>query len=277
MAQMVTILAQGMKRSTMEKFEISFIGAGNVAWHLAPALDNAGFKVGQVYSRDQGNAQKLIERLYEAEWQPDLDFSDSPSKLFFITVKDSAIEDIATEIVLPENAVVVHTSGSQPLSILGYLPTENIGVFYPLQTFTKTRKIHFKEIPVCIEGQNNETYTLLQSVAESISDNVYRVDSIDRKTLHLAAVFACNFTNHLYTVARQLLERKGLDFEMFLPLIHETVNKSLEIGPENSQTGPAIRKDMTVIEDHLQYLSYDEQLSRIYRNLTEHIIVTYNP
>ena len=261
----------------MEKFDISFIGAGNVAWHLAPALDNAGYKVAQVYSRDIKHARQLVERLYEAEIQENLDFSESHSRLFIIAVSDAAIEEIATEIVLPESSVVVHTSGSQPLSILGYLPTDNIGVFYPLQTFTREREISFENLPICIEGQNNETQALLHSIAESLTNKVYRVDSIDRKTLHLAAVFACNFTNHMYTIARQLLERKGLEFEMFLPLISETVNKSLTFGPEMSQTGPAVRNDLAVIEDHVQYLSYDEQLSTIYRNLSEHIIVTHTP
>ena len=261
----------------METFEISFIGAGNVAWHLAPALDNAGFKVGQVYSRKPAHAMQLTKRLYEAVVQEHLDFSNSRSRLFIIAVADTVIEEIATEIILPEDATVIHTSGSQPLSILGYLPTENIGVFYPLQTFSKSRKILFEDLPVCIEGQNQETSNMLIQLAKSIGARVSKVDSIDRKTLHLAAVFACNFTNHLYTISKGLLERKGLDFEMFIPLISETVNKSLALGPENSQTGPAIRKDITVIEDHLRALSFDEKLSAIYGNLSEHIIVTYDP
>src|SRR5688572_8693544 len=120
---------------------VSFIGAGNLAWHLAPALDNTDFAVREVFSLSKKNAIALADKLYQAEVKRSLDFSNSASRIFIIAVSDDAIEEVAQEVVLPENAILVHTSGSQPLSILGYAATSNIGVLYPLQTFSKNQKI----------------------------------------------------------------------------------------------------------------------------------------
>src|SRR5688572_24687306 len=118
----------------MKSTFVSFIGSGNLAWHLAPALDNTDFAVREVYSRNPSHAEVLVEKLYEANVKRTLDFSDSPSRIFIIATTDEAISDVAREIVLPEDAILVHTSGSQPLSVLGYAATSNLGVFYPLQT-----------------------------------------------------------------------------------------------------------------------------------------------
>ncbi|MBA4145095.1 MAG: DUF2520 domain-containing protein, partial [Cytophaga sp.] len=122
---------------------ISFIGSGNLAWHLAPALDNAGYVVKEVYSRNPKHAEALTERLYQAEVKATLDFSTSVSSVFFIATSDDAIENIAREIILPEEAYLFHVSGTQPLSELQYAATVNTGVFYPLQTFTRNKKIDF--------------------------------------------------------------------------------------------------------------------------------------
>src|SRR5688572_7979123 len=120
---------------------VTFIGSGNVAWHLAPALDNAGYSVREVYSRNHKHAEALVGRLYQGDVKANLDFSTSNSSLFIIAVSDDAIQEIVQEIILPDDAILVHTSGSQPLSVLGYAATLNTGVFYPLQTFSKAKKI----------------------------------------------------------------------------------------------------------------------------------------
>src|SRR6185369_8586241 len=140
---------------------ISFIGSGNLAWHLAPALDNAGFVVKEVYSRNSRHAAGLTERLYQAEVKATLDFSTSPSSIFIVAVNDESISDIAREIILPDEAVLAHTSGSVPLTDLQFAATPNIGVFYPLQTFTKNKKIDFKQTPIFIESVNHETEIVL--------------------------------------------------------------------------------------------------------------------
>jgi len=122
---------------------VSFVGSGNVAWHLAPALDNTDFAVKEVFSAHRKNAAALAEKLYQAEVKSSLDFSLSPSRIFIIAVNDDSIQEIAQDIVVPQDSIVVHTSGSQPMGVLGYTGTANIGVFYPLQTFTKTQKVDF--------------------------------------------------------------------------------------------------------------------------------------
>ncbi|UII27963.1 DUF2520 domain-containing protein [Fulvivirga maritima] len=254
---------------------VTFIGAGNVAWHLAPALDNAGYAVREVYSSTEKSAKALISRLYQAELKTNLDFSDSASQIFIVSVSDDAIESIAQEIILPDNAIIAHTSGAQPLSALSYSAGENIGVFYPLQTFSKDKKVDFKSTPICIEAENKFTRNTLLDIADTISKKVYKIDSADRKSLHVAAVFACNFTNHFFKIASDILRSKKLEFNLLQPLIAETINKALEIGPDKSQTGPAVRHDFETLDKHMDYLEGNEELSEMYRLISQHIIDTY--
>lgn len=254
---------------------VSFIGSGNLAWHLAPALDNAGFVVKEVYSQNPKHAAALTGRLYQAEVKATLDFSTSPSRIFFIAVSDDAIEDIVRNIILPEEACLAHTSGSQPLSILNFAATDAIGVFYPLQTFSKNKKVDFKEVPIFIEANNTGTEHQLSSLAKSISRRVARIASEERKALHVAAVFASNFTNHMLTISKNILEENSLNFDLLKPLIQETITKSLSLGPENAQTGPASRGDLEVLDRHLDFLQDSPEWAEIYKKVSQHIIDTY--
>ena len=254
---------------------VSFIGSGNLAWHLAPALDNVGYVVKEVYSRNPKHAEALTERLYQAEVKASLDFSTSSSSVFIIATSDDAIEEIAQEIILPEDAVLIHTSGSQPLSILQFAATTNLGVLYPLQTFTKKQKIDFKDIPLFIESNNEETETILTPLAKAISGKVRKIKSEERKALHVAAVFASNFSNHMITLSKQIMEDNGLSFDLLKPLISETINKSLSLGPENTQTGPAKRGDLEILDRHMEFLQEDETLSEIYKLVSQSIIDKY--
>ncbi|HZX73855.1 MAG TPA: DUF2520 domain-containing protein [Cyclobacteriaceae bacterium] len=251
---------------------ISFIGSGNLAWHLAPALDNVGFIVKEVYSRNPKHAEALTERLYQAEVKATLDFSTSSSSIFIIAVADDAIKEIAREIILPEEAILVHTSGSQPLSELQFAATTNLGVFYPLQTFTKSKKIDFKSIPVFIESNNEETSLALITLAKAVSNSVKKIGSEERKAMHVAAVFASNFTNHMLTISKDLMENNGLSFDWLKPLVLETINKGLSTNPKQAQTGPAMRGDLEVLDKHLEFLKEDEAVAEIYRLVSQHII-----
>lgn len=257
---------------------VSFIGAGNLAWHLAPALDNTDFAVREVYSPTKKHAAEIVSRLYEATVMDSLDFSESSSKIFIIAVADDAIEEVVQEIVLPENSFLVHTSGSQPLSVLEYAATENVGVFYPLQTFTKGKKMEFRETPVFIESANSETEKMLMNMAKTITKNVRKISSENRLALHVAAVFASNFVNHMLAVAQEILKDNKLDFELLKPLIAETVNKSLAIKPDKAQTGPARRGDLEILDSHTEFLEEqgDEQITEIYKLISQHIIDRYN-
>lgn len=255
---------------------MAIIGAGNLAWHLAPALDNCGYAVKEVYSRDHKKADVLVKRLYQAVPAGDLDFSDSNSRLFIVCIPDDAIEEVVKEIVLPdEHAILIHTSGSIPIQALEYAATQHVGVFYPLQTFSKSRKANFSEIPVLIEASDLSTEEILIRIAKSISKIVKRVSSTNRKAIHVAAVFACNFTNHMITLSKAILDDEGLDFDLLKPLITETINKSLQIGPGNAQTGPARREDFQTMDAHFDYLE-EPAVQEIYRIISQNILERYS-
>lgn len=253
-------------------YKIAMIGAGNVAWHLAPALEERGHLVSAVYSRRLHHAEALCERLYEAEPTDSLDFSESAADLFVLSVSDDALPDVVDRLILPEHPLtVVHTSGSRPLSVLRVLEVPH-GVFYPLQTFSKNKTLDWRHLPVCVEGNTPDTEERLLQLARSLSKRVYQISSERRRYLHVAAVFACNFTNHMLALAEDLCEQYELDFEMLHPLVGETIEKALRIGARQAQTGPAARGDVEVIEQHLQLLSQDPDKQRIYRLLSESIL-----
>lgn len=255
--------------------DVSFIGSGNIAWHLAPALDNAGYVVREVFSRNPRHAEALTGRLYQADVKASLDFSTSKSKLFIIATSDDAIQEVAMNIVLPDDATLIHCSGSQPLSILQFAAAANTGVLYPLQTFSKSKRVEFKNIPVFIESSSEESERQLMTLARAISEKTRKITSAERKALHVAAVFASNFPNHLFAIAKSILQANSLEFDLLKPLIQETVTKSLAVGPEQAQTGPAVRGDLEVLDRHMEFLSEDEKVAEIYRLLSQHIVDTY--
>jgi predicted short-subunit dehydrogenase-like oxidoreductase (DUF2520 family) len=259
--------------------KISFIGAGNVAWHLSQAFEDAGHIICEVYSRDTQKARQLVSMLYDSEIQPDLNFSESETQIIFITVSDDALKSVIERIVLPEGVIVVHTSGTRSLAELQKLleiysdvPVQT-GVFYPLQTFTKEVPIDYKHLPICVEGTSDLVETKLTSLADSISRYVRHVDSDERFILHVAAVFASNFTNHLLSVSHDLLAREQLDFGLLIPLIRTTVEKALQSeDPAKGQTGPARRGDWITTGRHLEYLQkINPEWTDIYRLMTERI------
>ncbi len=255
--------------------DVSFIGSGNLAWHLAPALDNAGFVVKEVYSPNPKHAEALTGRLYQAEVKATLDFSTSSSTLFIIAASDDAIEEIATEIILPDNACLVHTSGSQPLSLLHFSAALHLGVFYPLQTFSKAKKVDFKSIPIFIESNQADAEKILMKVAQAISNQVLKITSEERKALHVGAVFASNFTNHMLKLSKEILQKNSLNFDLLKPLVIETINKGLAIGPEHAQTGPAFRGDLEILDRHIEFLQEDERVAELYKLISQHILDTY--
>lgn len=258
--------------------KISFIGAGNVAWHLALAFDNHHHQICEVFSRDIEKARKLSFMFYNATPTNELDFSESEAEIFILSVSDDAIADVCTQIVLPENAILAHTSGSKSLEevhnlmlIHHDLPVR-CAVFYPLMTFSKNQKLDLKEVPFCIESYDEEVDEKLVSIAQELSKTVYLVSSEERKVLHVAAVFACNFTNHLLAISKEIVENETLEFDLLKPLIRETLRKALSANhPAEVQTGPAIRGDQSIINRHLDYLKDNEKLLEIYEVMTDSI------
>lgn len=264
-------------KTMAQTFSVSFIGAGNVAWHLAPALDNAGYVIKEVYSRHPSHAEALTERLYQAEVKGSLDFSTSGSKLFIIAVTDDAIESIVQEIVLPEDALLVHTSGSVPLEVLTYAAAAQNAVFYPLQTFSKSKRLNFQGIPIFIETTDDKAWETLMSLAKTLTSRIQRIASTERIALHVAAVFASNFSNHMLALSQDILKQNRLSFDLLKPLIAETIQKSLDIGPEAAQTGPARRGDLHTLDRHLAFLQGDEIRAKVYRLISQQILDKYEP
>ena len=252
---------------------ISIIGSGNVATHLAAAFKNAGHRIVQVYSRNMQHAALLAYHVGAQAINRPEDVS-SDADLFILAIKDDAIASFVPYLSI-HNKLIAHTSGAVDLQEVAKL-TPNAGVFYPLQTFSKTKEVNFKEVPLCVEGANEANTQTLETLARDISNNVYRVNSAQRKVLHLAAVFACNFTNHLYNIGEQLLADSGLSFDMLRPLIAETADKIKEHSPAAVQTGPAIRNDEKTMQSHLQMLSDQPYLQDVYTRLSQDIIKNKN-
>ena len=244
-----------------------------MATHLAAAFKNAGHRIMQVYSRDIQHAALLAYHV-GAEAIDNLDQIRNETDLFVISVKDDAIGTIA-EKLSPQNKLIVHTSGATHLEAIQAF-TPNAGVFYPLQTLSKTKEVDFRTVPLCIEGADEQITRKLVELAQTISNKVYPVSSAQRKVLHLAAVFACNFPNYLYGVARQLLAKNEMDFEMLRPLILETAQKVQDHQPADVQTGPAVRNDQQTMAMHLAMLGDESMLKAIYELLSQEIIKNNN-
>ncbi|WP_294628862.1 Rossmann-like and DUF2520 domain-containing protein [uncultured Bacteroides sp.] len=258
-----------MNRS-IEDTPIVFIGAGNLATNLAKALYRKGFRIVQIYSRTEASARALAEQV-EAEYTTDLQKIAREAKLYIVALKDAAFAELLPQITEgKQNALLVHTAGSMPMNIWeGY--AERYGVFYPMQTFSKQREIDFREIPIFIEAERQEDAVLLKAIAATLSESVYEATSEQRKSLHLAAVFICNFTNHMYAMAADLLEKYHLPFDVMLPLIDETARKVHKLTPHEAQTGPAVRYDENVINNHLAMLADLPGLQEIYKLMSKSI------
>ena len=252
---------------------ITLIGSGNVATHLSAAFKNAGHRIVQVYSRNMHHAALLAYHV-GAEAIDDPKDITADTDLFILAIKDNAIAEFLPHLS-PFNKLIVHTSGAVELEqLLNF--TDSAGVFYPLQTFSKTKEVNFQDVPMCIEGADETITQTLEDLARNISNHIYRVNSAQRKVLHLAAVFACNFTNHLYAIGQQLLAGSNLSFDMLRPLIAETANKIKHHQPTDVQTGPAVRNDDITMQAHSQMLNDQPAFQDIYNLLSQDIIKNHN-
>lgn len=248
---------------------ITFVGSGNVATHLGAALKNAGHQIVQVWSRNLQNAALLAYHL-KAEPIDDLNEISAETDLIIIGVKDDAVETVASFIHL-KNVLVVHTCGAVNMQVLEKY-FSNCGVFYPLQTFSKNRELDFRAVPLCLESSDKNSMDLLLDLARTVSNQVSLVDSDQRKVLHLAAAFACNFSNYLYSISADLLEENQLNFDLLRPLILETALKVQQFLPSTMQTGPATRGDEQTMRAHLSLLHQHPDLQQLYHLLSQGII-----
>jgi Uncharacterized conserved protein len=244
------------------------IGSGNVATHLAKALHEAGFTITQIVSRTEENAKKLALSV-NAEWTTN-PAEIKKADIYIYSVSDSALCEMISRNPR-KDGLHVHTAGSMSLALFEE-SKERGGVLYPLQTFSKEKAVDFKDIPLFIEATNADDLGILRELSTRLSHKVYEACSAQRQQLHLAAVFACNFTNHLYSIAESVLQEADIPFEVLRPLIQETIDKTATLSPREGQTGPAVRKDFNVMEKHLDKLTDHPQWQEIYRLLSESII-----
>lgn len=247
---------------------VVIIGAGNLATHLFRAFNNSEeIRVVQVFNRSLSKIKDLDQKVPLTDNISDLVDAD----VYVISIADDAIEPVSGELSI-SNRLVVHTSGSVALNKLD--PKNRRGVFYPLQSFTKVKDVEFKEIPICIEAENEPDLNILNNLGDAISEKVYRINSEQRKSLHLSAVFVNNFVNHLYYIGQDLCEAHQVPFEILTPLIEETAAKIKKLSPKEAQTGPARRNDIKTINSHLEQLE-NKTYKEIYELLTRSLKETY--
>ena len=250
---------------------ITLIGAGRVATQLALAL-HTQHQIVQVYSRNLQHAQRVADKVH-TQAIDQVEQLNSQTDLVIIAVSDQAIEPIiqSIKVYLPQ-CLIVHTSGSTALSIIEH-HHKRAGVFYPLQTFSFEREVNWSETPLFVEASQQQDVELLTTLANSLSNNVYQYSSKQRQTLHLAAVFACNFSNYCYDMAKQIVDAEQVDFSLLYPLILETAEKATHNEPKQMQTGPAMRGDQNILNMHAQLLaaSNREDLTQVYALMSEGI------
>ncbi|WP_207433057.1 Rossmann-like and DUF2520 domain-containing protein [Sabulibacter ruber] len=252
--------------------KVGIVGAGNVATHLVKGLAKIGVEIPVIYSRTLASAQRLVEHAPTAIPTGATNFRELPhADIYLLAVPDQALPELVQKASFPEGAVVAHTSGAQPLALLASLTEVTTGVFYPLQTFSKEKDLNWAQIPICVEASTPTAEEALLTLGKRLSHQVVLMKGEERRQLHVAAVFACNFTNHLWGVAQEILKKADLPVNLVAPLVQETVQKAFQFPPFTVQTGPAQRGDVNTIEAHLQLLSSEPQYQHLYQVLTQSI------
>lgn len=249
--------------------KIVFVGAGNMATRLATALATKGCNIVQVYSRTEESARLLANRLGDmVSYTTSVSEIVNDATLYIFALSDNALPDVIAQ-MQSNNALWVHTAGSVPMDVFEH-KCSRYGVLYPMQTLNKQREIDWLEVPIFVEASNEADRTYLVELAQRLSQNVECCNSQQRQALHLAAVFACNFSNHMYAIAERLLQEHGIDFEVMKFLIRETERKAELLSPLEGQTGPAARNDHNVMSKHLALLGNTPE-GELYRLISENI------
>ena len=250
--------------------KIALVGAGRVASCMGPRLKQAGHTIAGVYSRTLEHAEELaalvgapasdrLDRLPEAD-------------VYLIMLSDDALLQHASTIVKGrEDSLFLHTAGSVPMDVFKEAGARHYGVLYAMQTFSKGIQVDWAQVPVFIEGSSKRELETVRSLALDLSPHVTPLSSTGRKKLHIAAVFTCNFTNHMYAISEQLLAEEGIPFSVMIPLVRETARKVENLSPAAAQTGPAVRGDLKVIREHLELLSEHPEYADIYQLLSTDI------
>lgn len=253
-------------------FSIVILGSGNVAHHLAQSFSGIkNVQLSQIFNHRSSKESKALAKKFHCDLITDYSKLNTNADIYIIAVKDDVIKDVANNLkALKLKGLVVHTSGSVDVTVLKNVSPQ-IGVYYPLQTFYPKANIDWKTTPLLIEGNTALAIQTLKKLAQAVSKNVKRLSSQERLQLHLAAVFACNFTNALYVSAYELIEQhlSKKDTTLLLPIMQHSFNKLTQVHPLLAQTGPAKRNDKTVMAKHLQLLKDNKELTAVYKLLSQ--------
>jgi len=249
---------------------ICIIGSGNISSSIGLELKKSNFNINRVCSRNELSGKKLAKKL-QASYTKYIEIP-SETDLVLIGVPDDQIQSVCKKI---KSKAVIHTSGTKKIDILKRC-SGNYGVVWPIQTFSK-QNINFKNVPICIEANNKKFEMVLEKIFKKSSKSIFHFNYESRKILHLSAVFSCNFLNHLFYISKDILNDKKIDFSILYPIIKETTKKALNNNIKNSQTGPAVRKDLKTIEKHIKILSKTKKKKYIdiYKSITNSIISSY--
>lgn len=253
--------------------KVSFIGSGNVATHLAKACVDNGISVNEICSNNFENA-KLLAEICNANALNSISKLNDDIDLLIVSINDNSLSEIATSIE-KFKCPVVHTSGSTSIDIIKS-SHHFYGVLYPLQTFSKSKIVNIKEVPFFIEGSSVELISRIETLVSKWGAKTQLANSEQRLNLHIAAVFACNFSNHMYSIAEELMRKHQLDFNLLKPLILETAHKIEKLSPNEAQTGPAKRMDTQTIKKHLASLTSEKRLFELYKSISEDIAKSQN-
>ena len=247
----------------------AIVGTGNIAWHLVRALSNSGIEITYVISRSMKRAEAMAEVVAAIPLDDPGKVEEQPD-MYLLCVSDDALP-VVQATYAGKGSLVVHTSGSTGIDVLEQTGNET-GVLYPLQTFSKGIKMTYDHIPFLVEGSDKNATIRLKHLAERISQQVQCIDSQQRRMIHVAAVFACNFSNHLSVIADRLLQETGLDFDLLQPLVEQTLSKLRTTAPLEAQTGPAVRNDQATIGKHLEMLDNKPEEQELYKLLSDNIL-----
>lgn len=245
------------------------IGAGNVGTHMATALRKKGVHISQIVSKSMKSAVELASQM-ECSFTTDMADVSKNADIYFVCVNDASIQQVVRQLNVGDK-LVIHTSGSVGIEVF-YDNAENYGVVYPMQTFSKFKKVNYHEIPFFIEANTPENEAALYNFLKKISPHVSTKNSHERAMIHLCAVFACNFTNHMCAISEMLLKEQKMKFDVFKPLVKETFDKMMKYSPYASQTGPAVRNDQQVVDKHIDALQNYPEIQKIYREMSDNII-----
>lgn len=254
---------------------IVIIGTGNVAYHIAESFQSSkNVKLFQIFNHRNSKEAKQFSKHFHCDLISNYSSINTQADIYIIAVKDDAIAEVVKNIMpLKLMGIVAHTSGSVDMSVL-INASQNIGVYYPLQTFFKGAHIDWKTTPLLVEGNSKSVITKLKNLASSVSNTVKIINSKNRLQIHLAAVFACNFTNAMYVSAYEIVENSltKKDTNLLFPIMQQSFQKLQKVHPKNAQTGPAMRNDKLVMKKHLGLMKNNKQLIRVYKILSDLIV-----